>query len=159
MHQSLSLVGWLAVNINSRHEEYQKRALWWESNPSSAKRAPRRGIEPRSPAWQAGILATILSRICCLLWTDQNLLILVYVARCCLCQDWVTVKTKPSATMIILFLCCANKTFSASSMWMLWECYETHNCHTHCLRVPLKSKVQIEESVWLNRAEQNNLEN
>jgi hypothetical protein len=24
--------------------------------------APRRGIEPRSPAWQAGILATILSR-------------------------------------------------------------------------------------------------
>ena len=25
--------------------------------------APRRGIEPRSPAWQAGILATILSRI------------------------------------------------------------------------------------------------
>ena len=24
---------------------------------------PRRGIEPRSPAWQAGILATILSRI------------------------------------------------------------------------------------------------
>ena len=27
------------------------------------KRSPRRGIEPRSPAWQAGILATILPRI------------------------------------------------------------------------------------------------
>ncbi len=26
---------------------------------------PRRGIEPRSPAWQAGILTTILSRIGC----------------------------------------------------------------------------------------------
>ena len=28
--------------------------------------SPRRGIEPRSPAWQAGILTTILSRITCL---------------------------------------------------------------------------------------------
>ena len=27
------------------------------------KNPPRRGIEPRSPAWQAGILTTILSRI------------------------------------------------------------------------------------------------
>ena len=27
------------------------------------KLSPRRGIEPRSPAWQAGILTTILSRI------------------------------------------------------------------------------------------------
>ena len=26
--------------------------------------SPRRGIEPRSPAWQAGILTTILSRTC-----------------------------------------------------------------------------------------------
>ena len=31
------------------------------------KKSPRRGIEPRSPAWQAGILTTILSRIRCLL--------------------------------------------------------------------------------------------
>ena len=30
------------------------------------KNAPWRGIEPRSPAWQAGILTTILSRIYCL---------------------------------------------------------------------------------------------
>ncbi len=29
----------------------------------SKKIPPRRGIEPRSPAWQAGILTTILSRI------------------------------------------------------------------------------------------------
>ena len=27
------------------------------------KKSPRRGIEPRSPAWQAGILTTILTRI------------------------------------------------------------------------------------------------
>lgn len=27
--------------------------------------SPRRGIEPRSPAWQAGILTTILTRSCC----------------------------------------------------------------------------------------------
>ena len=32
----------------------------------SRKKSPRRGIEPRSPAWQAGILTTILSRIRCL---------------------------------------------------------------------------------------------
>ena len=30
------------------------------------KIAPRQGIEPWSPAWQAGILTTILSRIACL---------------------------------------------------------------------------------------------
>ena len=46
--------------------------------------SPRRGIEPRSPAWQAGILATILSRtttlccnrtsshICSWTWPDLN---------------------------------------------------------------------------------------
>ena len=34
-----------------------------EATRRRAKTTPRRGIEPRSPAWQAGILATILSRI------------------------------------------------------------------------------------------------
>ena len=29
----------------------------------SPKQPPRRGIEPRSPAWQAGILTTVLSRM------------------------------------------------------------------------------------------------
>ena len=35
------------------------------------RNAPRRGIEPRSPAWQAGILATILSRIW-YSWSENN---------------------------------------------------------------------------------------
>ena len=35
--------------------------LHWLS-PQQNWFSPRRGIEPRSPAWQAGILATILSR-------------------------------------------------------------------------------------------------
>ena len=34
--------------------------LW--CTPLSKKNPPRRGIEPRSPAWQAGILTTILPR-------------------------------------------------------------------------------------------------
>ena len=39
----------------------QMSFLW--CTPLSKKNPPRRGIEPRSPAWQAGILTTILSRI------------------------------------------------------------------------------------------------
>ncbi len=33
------------------------------SKEKNDKKSPRRGIEPRSPAWQAGILTTILTRI------------------------------------------------------------------------------------------------
>ena len=43
--------------------------------------SPRRGIEPRSPAWQAGILTTILSRITGILvaitWSNSRLQVAV----------------------------------------------------------------------------------
>ena len=66
-------------NITSRSEN--KRSTWnlsmffchqslgrgfWEEirfEFTKLKKSPRRGIEPRSPAWQAGILTTILSRM------------------------------------------------------------------------------------------------
>ena len=48
------MVGMLCVS--RRKEEKKKRKGKW-------KRSPRPGIEPGSPAWQAGILTTILSRI------------------------------------------------------------------------------------------------
>ena len=35
-----------------------------EQEKKKSSRSPRRGIEPRSPAWQAGILTTILPRNC-----------------------------------------------------------------------------------------------
>ena len=34
----------------------------WPSLKAKVRAPPRRGIEPRSPAWQAGILTTILTR-------------------------------------------------------------------------------------------------
>ena len=42
-------------NITWRIWKCKMRHTWWKASPT-------RGIEPRSPAWQAGILATILCR-------------------------------------------------------------------------------------------------
>ena len=38
------------------------KMVWCSKTTNSKKYPPRRGIEPRSPAWQAGILTTILPR-------------------------------------------------------------------------------------------------
>ena len=38
------------------------KIVWCSKTTNSKKYPPRRGIEPRSPAWQAGILTTILPR-------------------------------------------------------------------------------------------------
>ena len=48
-----------------------EKSFQWQKKKNGRKKVnpPRRGIEPRSPAWQAGILTTILPRIagvgCC----------------------------------------------------------------------------------------------
>ena len=74
---------WVA-SMESRHKTVLKYKPWcwlfhssfWNAcmNPASRKKKsslpPRRGIEPRSPAWQAGILTTILTRNC----TNKRLL-------------------------------------------------------------------------------------
>lgn len=46
--------------------------MWISSDYLINKKAPRPGIEPGSPAWQAGILTTILTRICLLTFNDYK---------------------------------------------------------------------------------------
>ena len=41
----------------------KKIYIYIHKNISKKQKSPRRGIEPRSPAWQAGILTTILTRM------------------------------------------------------------------------------------------------
>ncbi len=57
------------------------------------KISPRRGIKPRSPAWQAGILTTILSRIRWMDWFFSYYLIYIpdrwyRRLRCHRCSSW-----------------------------------------------------------------------
>ena len=44
------------------------------------KKSPRRGIEPRSPAWQAGILTTILTRNA--MYSLKLILIYIWILCC-----------------------------------------------------------------------------
>ena len=44
----------------------------YQNEISKNKNSPRRGIEPRSPAWQAGILTTILTRMRCGQYGDRT---------------------------------------------------------------------------------------
>ena len=49
---------WYKQTFVTHFNEFKRKKHSWKN-----KKSPRRGIEPRSPAWQAGILTTILSRI------------------------------------------------------------------------------------------------
>ena len=55
--------GWLQNNHFITIHFYNCLVKRYRIKLKKVKKSPRRGIEPRSPAWQAGILTTILSRI------------------------------------------------------------------------------------------------
>ena len=55
--------------------------LFTNHNPIlGRKKSPRRGIEPRSPAWQAGILTTILTRNA--MYSLKLILIYIWILCC-----------------------------------------------------------------------------
>ena len=56
----LSRITWLEFFV----DRLSPNAVWIKSWSKKDHSSPRRGIEPRSPAWQAGILTTILPRNC-----------------------------------------------------------------------------------------------
>ena len=72
----LNLLNRFTLVSNARMLRASWHCIHWEKTHS-----PRRGIEPRSPAWQAGILTTILSRITC---TDlgSNIFQCVLISLC-----------------------------------------------------------------------------
>ena len=79
------------------------------------KNPPRRGIEPRPPAWQAGILTTILSRI----WLIHFLIALYY-----LIEEFMGQKNENN--ILCLILCVKNRYIDefldTSWIWALLAC-------------------------------------
>lgn len=63
------------LNLNCKiHINYLQYDFLRIYNICHKNNSPRRGIEPRSPAWQAGILTTILPRTRKTVWNSSQLL-------------------------------------------------------------------------------------
>ena len=59
----VSFVAWITINqSNPLNSNFMVKKSISSILIRKPKESPRRGIEPRSPAWQAGILTTILPR-------------------------------------------------------------------------------------------------
>ena len=90
------IMGW---RFYQYYKDVTYRAVWQSENLLLKQKrcSPRRGIEPRPPAWQAGILTTRLSRIgqCCCVPNFVWLRFITGIICCLFSQDSQPVQAAP----------------------------------------------------------------
>ena len=112
---------------------HQLYAMYHFAAVSQAKilLSPRRGIEPRSPAWQAGILTTILSRMTCIQESVYGMSSLIVPFPCqlsCRCRNCVVFRISSCCSFISCLQLISTVWNGQMNIWS-FEIFHMHERH------------------------------